>query len=90
VPLRAPSLAAPRRGRRVWPCPSAGAESRRIPLRAPSLATGGRARWGVTATSGTNAWAAGWSYIRNSGHIKALIEHWNGFTWKLQTAAIPG
>ena len=44
----------------------------------------------VTATSGTNAWAAGWSYVRNSGHIKALIEHWNGFTWKLQTAAIPG
>jgi hypothetical protein len=45
---------------------------------------------GVTATSGTNAWAAGWSYVRNSGHKKALIEHWNGFTWKLQTAALPG
>jgi hypothetical protein len=45
---------------------------------------------GVTATSPTNAWAAGWSYVRNSGHRKALIEHWNGFTWKLQTAAIPG
>jgi hypothetical protein len=45
---------------------------------------------GVIATSATNAWAAGWSYVRNSGHKKALIEHWNGFTWKLQTAALPG
>jgi hypothetical protein len=44
---------------------------------------------GVAATSATNAWAVGWSYVNNSGHIKPLIEHWNGSSWKLQSAAIP-
>src|SRR5258706_4368178 len=45
---------------------------------------------GVAATSGTHAWAVGWSYVNNSGHRKPLIEHWNGSSWKLQSAAIPG
>jgi len=45
---------------------------------------------GVTATSKTSAWAVGWSYAWNSGHRKALIEHWNGSSWALQNAAIPG
>jgi hypothetical protein len=45
---------------------------------------------GVAATSATNAWAVGWSYVSGSGHRKPLIEHWNGSSWKLQSAAIPG
>jgi len=44
---------------------------------------------GVTATSATNAWAVGWSYVWGSGHRKPLIEHWNGSSWRLQSAAIP-
>jgi len=46
--------------------------------------------FGVAATSATNAWAVGWSYVNNSGHRQPLIEHWNGSSWKLQSAAIPG
>ncbi len=45
---------------------------------------------GVTATSATNAWAVGWSYVSGSGCRKPLIEHWNGSSWKLQSATIPG
>jgi hypothetical protein len=44
---------------------------------------------GVTATSATNAWAVGWSYVSGSGHHKPLIEHWNGRSWRLQSSAVP-
>jgi len=61
--------------------------------KSPNAATGAMDQnvlTAVTVTSASNAWAAGSSYVRNSGHIRPLIEHWNGSRWNLQSAAIPG
>jgi hypothetical protein len=38
----------------------------------------------VTATSATNAWAAG--EINNSGRIQSLIMHWDGRAWTRETS----
>ncbi len=40
------------------------------------------ALFGVAATSGTNAWAVGYSF--NGGPPLTLIEHWNGTAWVVQ------
>ena len=40
---------------------------------------------GVSASSGSDAWAVG--FIVNSGHVRTtLLEHWNGSAWSQDTA----
>jgi hypothetical protein len=43
---------------------------------------------GVTATSSTNAWAVGYTFHAVGGNVEtqALIEHWTGRAWKIQTS----
>lgn len=40
------------------------------------------------ALSSRSVWAVGSRWYLNAD--RTLIEHWNGSTWKLQAAAIPG
>lgn len=43
---------------------------------------------GVSATSGTDAWAAG-DYVNSSGAWVPFVEHWNGHAWKLSAISGP-
>jgi hypothetical protein len=45
--------------------------------------------YGVSASSGSCAWAVGSSYVYNSGHRKQLIQHWNGSSWQVQYGQMP-
>jgi len=44
----------------------------------------------VSATSATNAWAAGWSWPPTSGaSISPIIEHWDGISWRVTLGERP-
>lgn len=44
---------------------------------------------GVAVLSACNAWAVG-SYSSSSGHLRTLIVHWNGTSWKRVPSTNPG
>ena len=44
---------------------------------------------GVVATSSTNAWAAGYSQLKNGSVYRTVIEHWGGKRWKIQRTPNP-
>jgi hypothetical protein len=44
---------------------------------------------GVTAISPTNAWAVGYDTPAAGGHIRTLIEHWNGHAWSVVASPNP-
>jgi len=56
-------------------------------VRSPALAMGGLA--GVTALSGTSAWAVGGTFPRSQGP-RTAIERWNGKSWALVPSPAPG
>lgn len=45
---------------------------------------------GVTALSATSAWAVGSALGTSILQSKSLIDHWDGHSWRLQTADSPG
>jgi hypothetical protein len=52
-----------------------------------NLGAGDNQRYGVKATSATNAWAVGTRYYAATGRDVNLIEHWDGTSWTHQTVA---
>ena len=74
-----------RRGRRSpWHCAGTASPGRSRPPRHPSSSD--NELLGVTATSATSAWAAGFS-LDSQSRNQTLILHWNGSTW--QQASTP-
>jgi hypothetical protein len=44
---------------------------------------------GVSAVSGTDAWAAGYAPIPGTASVTTLVEHWNGRAWSIVASADP-
>ena len=43
----------------------------------------------VTAISPSNAWAVGYYVPTGSGHLRTLVEHWNGTKWTIVSSPSP-
>ena len=56
-----------------------------VPL--PSIAGSATYLSSVTASSSTDAWAAGWAHYSGADH--GLLLHWNGTAWRQATIATP-
>ena len=44
----------------------------------------------IASVATNNAWTVGYSYSSSSGRTDALIEHWNGTSWRQVTGAVLG
>jgi hypothetical protein len=51
-------------------------------VHSPNAGSSTNELWGVLATSATNAWTAGWSYIPSAHADRTLLLHWNGKVWQ--------
>jgi hypothetical protein len=59
-------------------------------VKSPNPVTGANPLNAVSATSGSDAWAVGYSQSASTSQRSALILHWNGKAWSNVTSARPG
>jgi len=59
-------------------------------VKSPNPVTGANPLNAVSATSGSDAWAVGYSQSASTSQRSALILHWNGTAWSNVTSARPG
>lgn len=72
-------------------------ESRALPsgsswsaVSSPNPSTHGDTLTGVTAISGTDAWAVGYTDEVSGAQSKTITEHWNGTKWSVVSSPNPG